>query len=198
LSKTKLNYVPAIDSPWKPWLTSLSLCESLQARQAEVASYSSSSSTTKSRSSLSEALDIQVKLLQDEIFKIDRQEEEHRLRKELVLSHEQSLAEDGPGGVGSCRLHDGPSGEEEPEDSLAELEKCLNIVKEEEEADGLRRRREEEVGGVSFEEELGSLEGMDMTVENKIDLGKVAGSMNMFVMQSSSFLPTSTSMMSQV
>jgi hypothetical protein len=61
------------------------------------------------------------------------------------------------------------------EDGLAELEKCLKSVTdknaEEEEAVAVIKRE----AAVSLQQELASLEGMDITTDNKIDIGKAAG-----------------------
>jgi hypothetical protein len=127
-----------------------------------------------------EALDIQIKLLQDEISKIDRQEEEYRRRKQLT-SPDCSLAfrstdADMRVTAEASDLRDFfLDSEADRETSAAEaglqdLEKCLRNMKEEAEIAGRRREGEE----TSLAEELASLEAMEITSENKIDLGKVA------------------------
>jgi hypothetical protein len=120
-----------------------------------------------------EALDIQVKLLQDEISKIDRQEEEYQLRKQLT-NPDCSLAFRSPNvelrvPAASSDLRgffrDSEADRQAAEAGLEDLEKCLRSMKEE---------NEEEGESPSLAEELASLEGMEIASENKIDLGKVA------------------------
>jgi hypothetical protein len=133
----------------------------VQARQAEIDAFSTSSS------SLSEALVIQIKLLQDEMAKIDRQEEAHRLRQQLgsftfpPLSAEEQLD--------SCSRPHGRSPERHlaAEECLAELEMCLKSVKEEQEG----RKEGEGMGGWQ-EETMGDLSMAAHDHKDKIHLGK--------------------------
>ncbi len=139
----------------------------VQARQAEIDAFSTSSST------LSEALVIQIKLLQDEMAKIDRQEEAHRLRQQLSsftsslpfppLSAEEQLD--------SCSRPHGRSPERHlaAEECLAELEMCLKSVKEEQEG---RKEGEGMVGGWQEEETMGDLSMAAHDDKDKIHLGK--------------------------
>ena len=146
---------------------------------------SSSKLSEAGRRNLAEALDIQIRLLKDEMFKIDRQEEEYRLRKELVSLEGtsfnfQPLESDGrqSGSAVSSGLRDtlrSPEADHQAAAgaSLSELENCLISVKEEEEEERTRGRMVGE-DPATFEDELATLEGMDIAPDHKIDLGKVA------------------------